>query len=150
MNAHARDDFAIEYLDPFDAIDIDPRITYAARGLHRVYRWVFFPAGWWTEADGSFVIFDRRYHPLCRKLSDGSIQVLTLKDFNNPLRIKFRSQHHLYSGGSDHVCEDEKTQQLVLRVTQRLGIQDEVARRYDAYRRDRLARRRRFLRHRCA
>jgi hypothetical protein len=87
-NAHIRslDDFAIDDIDPFDTID--PRITYAARGLHRVYRWSFFPYGWWTEAGGSVVIFDRRYHPLCRKRSDASIEVLPMMDFNKPLPIK--------------------------------------------------------------
>lgn len=99
MNAHARsiDAFAIDPIDPFDTID--PEITHDARGLHRVYRWFAFPAGWWTEADGSLVIFDRRYHPLCRKRPDGSVEILPMKDFNKPLQIKFKSEQRLYSGG---------------------------------------------------
>lgn len=147
MNAHARsfDNFAIEQIDPFDTID--PQIVHNARSLHRVYRWFAFPAGWWTEADGSHVIFDRRYHPLCRKRPDGSVEVLPMTDFNHPQQIKFKSQHRLYSGGPDHVCESEETQQRLIRIVQRLGIEDEVARRYAAYQRRKSEARRRFLRH---
>jgi hypothetical protein len=147
MNAHARaiDDFAIGHIDPFDTID--PEITHNAKGLWRIYRWAFFPAGWWVEADGSLVIFDRRYHPLCRKRPDGSIEVLPMKDFDTPMHIKFKSQHRLYSGGLDHACDDERTQQRLLGVVQRLGIEDEVARRYAAYQRRKAEARRRFLRH---
>ncbi|MGM4915887.1 hypothetical protein [Tardiphaga sp. 813_E8_N1_3] len=147
MNAHTRSiEFSdSEFLDPFDTID--PAITQNARGLHRVRRWVFFPYGWWEEADGSLVIFDRRSHPLCRKRLDGSIEVLPMLNFNMPLSIKFKAQHFLYSGGRDHACEDEKTQQRLLRIVQRLGIENEVSSRYEAFQVERLGRRRRFLRH---
>lgn len=148
MNAHACliDDFAVEQIDPFDTID--PEITFNARGLHRVYRWVFFPYGWWEEVGGSVVIFDRRGHPLCRKRPDGSVEVLPMVNLNNPMSIGGRNPRFLYSGGLDHACESEATQQRLLRVVQRLGIEDEVARRYAAYHRWKIEARRRFLRHR--
>lgn len=51
MNAHCRsiEDWIVTDIDPFDTID--PRITEKARRLHRTKRWVFFPYGWWMEAD---------------------------------------------------------------------------------------------------
>lgn len=145
MNAHVRPiDFDEIQIHPFDLID--PSIRPAAHGIHRVYKWCFFPAGYWEEADGSFVIFDRRYHPLARKRTNGSIEVLPVANFDKPMRIAFRRQHFLYSGGADHPCENERTQQRLIGVVQRLGIEGEVARRYETYRLSKLERRRQLLR----
>lgn len=136
MNAHV-------YIHPFDIID--PRITEKARRLHRVRRWVFFPYGYWTEPNGSFVIFDRRCHPLARKRLDGSVQILPMIDLDRAPQIKFKRQHFLY-GSFDHPCDTEETQQRLIGVVQRLGLEEEVYRRYDALDRALAARRRNFRR----
>src|SRR5689334_14142062 len=109
MNAHCRsiEDWIVTDTEVLDAFD--PRITDKARGLHRTRRWVFFPYGWWTEAGGSLVVFDRRYHPLCRKLADGTVTILSMLDLDRAPRIKFRKQHFLY-GSIDHPCDNEDTQ----------------------------------------
>jgi hypothetical protein len=144
MNAHVRsiDEFAI---DPFDTIN--PQITENARGMHRVRRWAFFPYGWFEEADGSLLIFDRLFFSLCRKRPDNTIEALPMVRLDWRERVKFKSRHYLYSGGADHACDNEKTQQLLIGIVQRLGIEDEVARRYAAYQRRKIEARRRFLRH---
>lgn len=126
-------------LDPFDTID--PRITEKARRLHRTRRWIFFPFGYWTEADGSFVIFDRRYHPLARKRRDGSVQILPMVDYDRAPQIRFKKQHFLY-GSIDHVCDTEETQQRLIGVVQRLGLEEEIHHRYDVLHRMLAARRR--------
>lgn len=146
MNAQARSiDFPhIEHIDPFDTID--PEITFNARGLHRVYRWVFFPYGWWEEVGGSVVIFDRRFHPLCRKRTDGSIEVLPMEDINRHRSIQYQRQSFIYYGNIDHPCENKLTQRKLLAAVQRLGIEDEISRRYAAYHYRKVEARRRFLR----
>ncbi len=147
MNAHCRpiDDWIISDIDlnPFDAID--PRITDKARRLHRTRRWVFFPKGYWTERDGSFVIFDGRYHPLARKRPDGSVQILPMLDLDRAPRIKFKKEQFLY-GGLDHPCDTEETQQRLIRVVQRLGLEEEIHHRYDVLHNVLAARRRNFRR----
>lgn len=143
MNAHVYiDDLPVD-IHPFDVID--PRITEKARRLHRVRRWVFFPYGYWTEPDGSFVIFDRRYHPLARKRPDGSVQILPMADLDRAPQIKFKKQHFLY-GSIDHPCDNEEMQQRLIRVVQRLGLEEEIHRRYELLHYALAARRRNFRR----
>lgn len=129
MNTHIHpNDWNVVDIDPFDAID--PRITDKARRLHRTKRWVFFPYGWWTEAGGSLVVFDRRHHPLCRKLPDGTVTILPMLDLDRALRIKFRKQYFLY-GSIDHPCDNKDTQMCLIGAVQRLGLEEEIHHRYD-------------------
>ena len=148
MNAHCRtfEDFSVSDIDPFDTID--PRIAKKARRLHRTRRWVFFPYGWWTEADKSLVVFDRRYHPLCRKRTDDTVEILPMVDLDRAPRIKFRKQHFLY-GSIDHPCDNEDTQLRLIGAVQRLGLEEEIHHRYDVLHRVLAARRRSFRRLIC-
>lgn len=144
MNAHVppTDWLAADIdLDPFDAID--PRIADKAKRLHRVHKWVFFPKGWVTEPGGSLLIFDGRLHPLCRKQPDGAVVVLPMGEFGHPPVFSLRKVRFLYEG-FDHPCDTEETQQRLIRVVQRLGLQEEVYSRYDALHRQLAARRRNF------
>ncbi|WOH68650.1 hypothetical protein [Bradyrhizobium sp. BWA-3-5] len=147
MNAHVhQDDWNVFDIDPFDTIDA--RITEKARRLHRTRRWVFFPYGYWTEKDGAFVVFDRRYHPLARKRRDGSVQILPMLDLDRAARIEFKKQHFLY-GSIDHPCDTEETQQRLIGVVRRLGLEEEIHHRYDVLHNVWAARRRNFRRLLC-
>lgn len=145
MNAHCRtfDDFSVTDIHLLDAID--PRITDKARGLHRVHKWVFFPKGWVTEPGGSLLIFDGRLYPLCRKHSDGTVVVLPMGEFGHPPMFPLERPGFLY--GIKHPCDDEETQQRLIRAVQRLGLEEEVYLRYDAYNRAMAERRRNFRRY---
>lgn len=142
MNVHVRND---DWIDVNPLGIIDPRIAEKARRLHRTRRWLFFPYGYWTEGDGSFVIFDRRYHPLARKRRDGSVEILHMLDLDRAPLIKFKKQHLLY-GSIDHPCDTGETQRRLIGVVQRLGLEQEVHHRYEALHRALAARRRNFLR----
>ncbi|MEH2574441.1 hypothetical protein [Bradyrhizobium sp. AZCC 1708] len=147
MNAHFRTfDDSIVDIDLFDVID--PRIADKARRLHRVHKWVFFPKGWITEPDGSLLIFDGRLYPLCRKRPDGTVVVLPMIEFGHPPIFPLKKPRFLY-GSIDHPCDDEETQQRLIGAVQRLGLEEEVYRRYDALHRALAARRRNFRRLLC-
>jgi hypothetical protein len=133
-------------IDRFDVID--PRIADKARPLHRVHKWVFFPRGWITEPGGSLLIFDGRLYPLCRKRPDGRVVILPMVEFGHPPIFTLRKPRFLY-GSIDHPCDDEETQQRLIGAVQRLGLEEEVYRRYDALHRELAARRRNFRRLIC-
>jgi hypothetical protein len=137
------EDWIVTDIHPFDTID--PRITEKSSRLHRTMRWVFFPYGWWAEADRSLVVFDRRYHPLCRKHPDGTVTILPMLDLDRAPQIKFRKQHFLYRG-IDHPCDNEDTQQRLIGAVQRLGLEEEIHHRYDVLHCTLAARRRNFRR----
>jgi len=130
-------------LDPFDALD--PRIADKARRLHRVHKWIFFPKGWITEPGRSLQMFDGRLYPLCRKQPDGAVVILPMVEFGHPPIFSLRKPRFLY-GSFDHPCDTEETQQRLIGVVQRLGLQEEVHSRYDALHRELAARRRNFRR----
>ena len=146
MNAHIYiDDLPVD-VHPFDIID--PRITEKARRLHRTKRWVFFPYGWITEPGGSLLIFDGRLYPLCRKRPDGTVVIQSMVEFSHPPIFTLKKSRFLY-GTIDHPCDDEETQQRLIGAVQRLGLEEEVYRRYDALHRALAARRRNFRRLLC-
>lgn len=47
------------------------------RKLARLASWRIFPYGWWVEHDGAVVVFDRRYRPICRRLLNGSVEIVS-------------------------------------------------------------------------
>ena len=145
MNAHFRtfDDSIID-IDPFDVID--PRIAGKARRLHRVHRWVFFPYCWTTERGGGALLLDRKFHPLCRKRPDGAVEILRVVDIERAPLLKLKKLHFLY-GSLDHPCDTEETQQRLLSMVRRLGLEEEVYNRYDALSRVFAERRRSFRRY---
>lgn len=123
--------------DVASAEEIDPGIANLLRGMQRDRRWSPFPYGWWTEADGSHVIFDRGYRLICRKRSNGSIEILPFARTGNPVRktddlwIDWIDQRWLYNGLT-HPARDASSRLRVLGVVQRLSLADEIVRRREA------------------
>jgi hypothetical protein len=128
MNAISRD-FNVENVE-----EIDPGIANLLRGMQRERRWAPFPYGWWTEADGSFVIFDRGYRLICRKRLNGAVEILPFActaDFSrktDDLWIERVAQNWLYTGLT-HPARDARSRQRVLGVVERLCLADEIIRR---------------------
>lgn len=146
MNAFSRD-FDIE------AVDIDPNIANLLRGMQRERRWAPFPYGFWTEADGSFVIFDRGYRLICRKRTNGAAEILPFARTGNfsrkvdDLWIDWIDQRWLYTG-STHPDRDALSRLRVLGAVRRLGIEDEIIRRRKAADRE-WSLRRKYMRRRA-
>lgn len=127
MNALSRDlDMSVE--------ENDPGIANLLCGMRRERRWAPFPYGWWLEADGSFVIFDRGYRLLCRKHPTGFVEILPFARTINCSRkaddlwIDWVDERRLYTG-TTHPANDAQSRQRVLGVVQRLGLADEIIRR---------------------
>lgn len=130
--------------------DIDPGIAGLLRGMQLARRWALFPYGWWQEADGSSVIFDRGYRLICRKRPSGAVEILPCARTGNPVRktddlwIDWVDQRWLYTGLT-HPARDELSRLRVLGVVQRLGLRDEIIRRREAADRE-WSQRRKYLR----
>ncbi|MBR0787768.1 hypothetical protein JQ631_01730 [Bradyrhizobium manausense] len=137
-----------------DVEEIDPGIANLLRGMQRDRRWSPFPYGWWTEADGSHVIFDRGYRLICRKRANGSIEIFPFASTANFARmtddlwIDWIDQRWLYRGPA-HPARDEFSRLRVLGVVHRLGLQDEIVRRREAADHE-WSQRRKYLRRRVA
>ena len=114
--------------------EIDPGIASLLRGMQRERRWSSAPYGWWTEANGSFVIFDRGYRLICRKRPNGAVEILPFACTGNfsrktdDLWIEWNSQRWLYTGLTDPT-RDALSRRRVLGVVQRLALADEIIRR---------------------
>ena len=81
------------------------------------------PYGWWTEASGAHVIYDRKYRPICRKHIDGRVEIVPSDTW-----IVFESSRHFYCGPDyPYTCPEARSR--VLGVVQRLGLADEIKRR---------------------
>lgn len=134
--------------------DIDPGIASLLRGMQLARRWALFPYGWWQEADGSSVIFDRGYRLICRKRPNGAIEILPFARTGNfgrkvdELWIDWVDQRWLYRGVT-HPARDELSRLRVLGVVQRLGLRDEIVRRREVADRE-WSQRRQYLRRRAA
>jgi hypothetical protein len=148
MNAVSRA-FNVENVE-----EIDPGIANLLRGMQRERRWALFPYGWWTEADGSFVIFDRGYRLICRKRPNGAVEILPFACTGNfsrktdDLWIEWTSQRWLYTGLA-HPARGALSRHRVLGVVQRLGLADEIIRRREVADRE-WSLRRKYLRRRAA
>jgi hypothetical protein len=144
MNAHCRT------FNAANVEEIDPGIARLLRGMQQERRWALLPYGWWTEADGSFVIFDRGYHLICRKRSNGTVEILPFACTGNfsrktdDSRIEWTSQRWLYTGLA-HPARDAVSRLRVLGVVERLGLRDEIIRRREAADRE-WSQRRKYLR----
>lgn len=44
-------------------------------------KWKLCPYGEWTEGDGSRVLFDRHYRPICRIKPDGQVEIVPTDEF---------------------------------------------------------------------
>ncbi|RWQ70763.1 MAG: hypothetical protein EOS85_26680 [Mesorhizobium sp.] len=103
----------------------DPDTSAFLGALQRTARWNLWPAGYWTEPDGSFVIFDRKYRPLCRKRPDGSIEILPSDAW-----INWIEERRLYETPRfPHPDNSRDTRDMLAGVVERLGIADEIKRR---------------------
>jgi hypothetical protein len=109
-------------------LEIDPDVRKLLRQLRHAARWSLLPYGWWTEADGSFVIFDRCYRPIGRKRPHGTIDIVAPDTW-----IAYMGQFWLYRGLA-HPESNEAARDRVLGVVQRLDLADEIARRREQVR----------------
>jgi hypothetical protein len=123
----------IVYLNARQAHDtIDDRALIAH--MRRVTEWICFPYGWWTEASGAHVIYDRKYRPICRKHTDGRVEIVPSDTW-----IIFESSRHFYcSPDTPYTCPEARDR--VLGVVYRLGLADEIKRRRSLDRRGLLPR----------
>ncbi|MGO3934487.1 hypothetical protein NP284_40095 [Rhodopseudomonas pseudopalustris] len=136
MNAHCR------AFDGDSVIEIDPDVAKLIVGMKKAARWSLLPYGWFEESDGSYVIFDRRYRLLCLTRPNGYVQILPFAE--QAMRetdanwIRWRSQHWIYSDLTHPDC-NAFSRSRVLGVVERLGLKDEIIRRREVLRRQRLA-----------
>ncbi len=86
--------------------------------------WWFFPNGFWTEADGSHVLFDEWKRPICRKKPDGSVEIL-----RSNVKTKHISERFLYDGYN--ASEKLTTVKHCLELVERLGLREEIEYRLD-------------------
>lgn len=85
------------------------------------------PYGEWTEADGSRVIFDRDYRPICRIKPDGQLEIVPTDEF-----IRFdeeAGQRWFYRGGAP--TRDRKIRKTLIDIIKRHDLAPELRRRWD-------------------
>jgi hypothetical protein len=66
--------------------------------MHQLNRWSIFPVGYWTERDGSSVVFYGR--PICRKRPTGEIEIVSMSE-----RIDSCEEHRFYLA-SNHPADE--------------------------------------------
>lgn len=81
--------------------------------------WRLFPFGFWTEDDGSYVIFDMDRRPICRKKPDGTVEVLRATASIDPV-----AERQLY--GDEGPSEKLTYTKQCLELVERLGICEEI------------------------
>ncbi len=106
--------------DTVDGFIPDADITAFVRLMRRDI-WYYAPYGWWTEASGDHVVFDRGYHPICRVLDGGVVEIVEPDTWIDYVTQRF------FSNASASRCA--KTRRVVSRVVVRLGIAEEIRRR---------------------
>lgn len=89
--------------------------------LMRLTYWCFAPHGRWTEASGSYVVFDRRYHPICRVYADGAVEIV-----KPDTSIEYVAEH-FYHKDTPRYCDEAR--RIAAGVIARLGIDAEIKRR---------------------
>lgn len=113
----------------------DPVTASFALMISKSNAWRIFPYGEWTEGDGSRVIFDRQYRPICRIGVNGSVEIVPPETWINYTRQRF---FHRGFGPRP----DAETRAIVLRVMQSChGMESELRRRRDLEKRRLLPRR---------
>lgn len=98
----------------------DPNSDGFLRLMRRTY-WCFAPRGWWTEASGSYVYFDRSYRPICRVHTDGVVEILKPDTW-----IEHVDQHLLHKDTPRYCAEARR---IAGEVIARRGIDAEIKRR---------------------
>jgi len=88
------------------------------------------PYGEWTEADGSRVIFDRRYRPICRIKPDGRVEIVPTDEFIH--FSKKAGQRWFYEGGA--FKRDPKVRKTLIDIIKRHDLTPELRRRWDIMR----------------
>lgn len=81
--------------------------------------WVEFPYGWWTEADGSHVMFDEWHRPICRKKLDGTIEIVRAT-----AKIEYIAERLLY--GDEGPGGSFTATKRCLDLVDRLGLREEI------------------------
>lgn len=122
------------------ALETDPDVAKLIIGMKKAAQWSIFPYIYFREADGSSVVLDRRYRLICRHRQNGTVEILPFVRTDVATSkhwIRLVSQHRLYTDFS-HPADDEASRQRVLGVVERLGLKDEIIRRRQALRRERL------------
>jgi len=122
MNAHVDTGSCLPFTVEYELDGLARGLT-SWRGTARFRSWNIFPYGWWEEADGSLVIFDRRYRPLCRKGPDGYVEILRPSD-----RISYIKQSHIYRL-SEHPADNPVMKRRIYGIVHRLGLLPELSRR---------------------
>src|SRR5690606_13873798 len=89
--------------------------------LMRRGHWYYAPYGWWTEASGDHVVFDRGYHPICRVRACAVVEIVEPDTW-----IEFVAQRWFSNASA---CRCAETRRVVSGVVARLGIAEEIKRR---------------------
>ncbi len=90
----------------------------------QAHAWRFAPYGWYSEPGGSYVPFDRDYHPIARKKPDGSVEIVPPDAW-----IDFEDQHWFYGARGTLPSDNRDVADRIRGVIARLGIRDEIIRR---------------------
>ena len=107
---------------------VDPNTIALSRMLRKQAIWWLCPYGQWTEHDGSRVIFDRMYRPICRVKSDGRVDIVRSDEF-----IRYSKQCWFHAGFGP--SPSRKTREVVTEIIERYGLAPELRKRLDLVKR---------------
>lgn len=99
---------------------------YTARNVRntKLFRsiqpWRIYPYGKFIEQDGSEVIFDRQYRPICRVFSNGSIEIVPPTAW-----ICFESQEWFYNDLSSP-RNSRKTRKTLMSIIDKYDLKGEL------------------------
>lgn len=86
------------------------------------YRWSYLPYGFWTEKDGSVVIFNRRYEPIWRKRSEriGNEEWESIDNSQGKVWIRYANEIHFYYDGD--VAKEKQLVERLIVLSARMNI----------------------------
>jgi hypothetical protein len=93
-------------------------------------KWKLCPYGEWTEGDGSRVIFDRHYRPICRIKPDGQVEIVPTDESIH--FDKKTGQRWFYEGSAS--TRDPKVRKALIGIIKRYDLTPELRRRWDIIR----------------
>jgi hypothetical protein len=108
---------------PRREVDRDPNVRELLSKLDYYCRFHLIPYGYWTELDGSYVIFDRKYRVLCRVV-DGVSTVLPSDTY-----IDYVEQTWLYRNDESHPLFSQEMVYKLVRIVDRNGLREATKRR---------------------
>ena len=94
------------------------------QGFKKQAMWALCPYGCWTESDGSGVIFDRCYRPICRVRPGGKVEIVPPDEF-----IRYKKQRWFHRGFGISPCA--ATRKIVAAIIAKYGLAAELRRRRD-------------------